>query len=109
MNEEFRKTFNDRNKRVKVYVLDKDGDWSDCGAGILEIIEGNYAGNELNFVQVSTSPDMAKHNPPKVSPELLSKLKKGIDDEDKILYLPILASNNTFESQESMIFLRQDL
>jgi len=103
MQEEIQETQNNRNWRVKVYVLDKDGEWCDCGAGVLEVKMETFSGKELQFIQVTTDPDLAKNNPPKAPVELLSKLKRGTEDDDgKILHLPILAEN-TFESQDDSI------
>ena len=87
-----------QNWRVKVYLLEKSGNWEDCGSGTLDIVREVKSGEELDFLRVTNHNEANKSNSPAIQQERLKKLKGDVENEKCILHLPISVSNQ-FDKQ----------
>jgi len=92
--------------RVKVYLLNEGGNWDEGGTGDIHLVRDKVNGEEIDFFQV-----VAVENDPTpitVSFEKLQKLKSYRENENYVLYRPLLAFN-VYEKQGGTFYMENGL
>ena len=106
MNEELRPSGSSQNWRVKVYLLNADGNWDDCGSGSLQAITDTSAGIEIIYLHVTSTEEAAKNMSSEITLERLKKLQGEKEDLNCVLYQPIKLRND-YEKQGGRNLIRQ--
>jgi len=104
MNDAFRQSTNEQTWRVKVYLLNQQGNWDDLGTGVFELVKEVKLEEEMEYLKVVATDDSSKTNSPQIDSEKQAKLKGDSTLDRCILYLPILQSNH-YEKQSGKIIL----
>jgi len=113
MDEVSRQKNNNLHWRVKVYLLNGTGNWDECGTGDFHLVKDKLNGEEMDFLQVSPC-ENDEEAPPVVSSEKLQKIKSYRENENHVLYRPLLRFNEFQKQggkvvhQKRLIFERND-
>ena len=85
--------------KIKVYLLSANGNWDDCGTGLLEMAKETNEDEEIDYLKVTTNEELIKGRSTDITAERYEKLKGKLAKEEKILlYLPLL-KRNQYEKQ----------
>jgi len=98
MNEELKPGGPSQNWRVKVYLLNSDGNWDDCGSGTLKTITDTSSGIGITYLHVTSNEDAAKNISGGISLDMLKKLQGGTEDPKCVLHHPITVGSD-YEKQ----------
>jgi len=90
------------NFRAKVYVLLTSGNWEDFGTGHVDIIQEFIDGNSVNYLRVIREGTGGNSESSGEIIEMKKKLRGFREEEEYILYRPILKDMN-YEKNSSQI------
>lgn len=94
MNEELKPGGPSQNWRVKVYLLNSEGNWDDCGSGTLKTITDTSSGIDIIYLHVTSAEDAVKGISDGISLDMLKRLQGGIEDPKCVLHHPITVGSD---------------
>lgn len=102
MNEELRPS-GSQNWRVKVYLLNAEGNWDDCGSGTLSAIIDTSSGIEIIYLSVVGTEEAAKNISSEITIDRLRKLQGESEDLKCVMKQPIKLRNDYEKQGDSII------